>query len=179
MVPNCPAVLTHETLLAHLFYDPETGLFTRRSTNRILGNINPKGYVTVAVPRTNYLAHRLAWFYMYGEWPSKQLDHIDRNRANNRILNLRECNQVENQQNVGTLKSNTSGYTGVSWSKLRQKWRAELCHNHKRVILGFFETPAAAAEAYQTAKDKLHVFSKTRPEVSKAAAGAVCPSSCS
>lgn len=99
-------LLDHNRLLELFTYEPETGKFLRNSTKggqkkgSIAGSIDPStGYIKISVDNKSYRAHRLAWFYVYKRWPNDQVDHIDRNRANNAIENLREVDNRENQNN--------------------------------------------------------------------------------
>jgi len=85
--------------------------------------------------RRHYLAHRLAWFYVYGEFPT-MIDHIDGNRTNNKISNLRQVSSKENQCNLTIAANNTSGITGVSFSKERSKWEAKIQIDGKTIHLG-------------------------------------------
>lgn len=88
---------------------------------------------------TSYKAHRLAWLYIYGEWPSDQIDHINHIRTDNRIKNLRDASSYENSKNQSIPKNNTSGVLGVGWNKLGRKWRSNISVNGKRLHLGCFD----------------------------------------
>jgi hypothetical protein len=108
-----------------------------------------------------YYAHRLAWLYEYGEFPEKIIDHIDGNRTNNSIHNLRDVSQALNSQNQKEARiDNGTGYLGVTFDKRPRtaKYRARIgitgCA--KRICLGYFETPELAHLAYLDAKRKLH-----------------------
>ena len=109
------------------------------------------------VDRRKYYAHRLAWFFYYGEWPNGHLDHKDRDPANNAISNLRECTFSENHQN-STRSRGSSKYRGVSWCKKANKWKAQIGANNKKVYLGYFDDELEAANAYREAKEKYHTF---------------------
>src|SRR5690348_14306740 len=116
-------------LRAMLNYDPETGLFTWRHTGKgrkaTVGS-NSHGYVsirlTVRGKKKGYLAHRLAWFYTYGEWPKNLIDHIDMNPANNAISNLREATHSTNKANRRAPANNSTGFKGVSFNKAYGKY---------------------------------------------------------
>lgn len=145
---------TAEYLRSVLHYDPETGIFTWkvRTSNRInvgdaTGCPNGDGYLLISVQSRLYQAHRLAWLYVYGEWPEDQIDHINRNRSDNRIANLRDVSHKQNGQNAGKYSHNTSGHTGVSWHKQSSKWRATIKHNQKKIHLGYFENLEDAVAA--------------------------------
>ena len=142
--------LTAEYLRSILSYDPETGVFTWKvSTSRRVkaGSPDGGGYLRISVQSRRYLAHRLAWFYVYGTWPEDQLDHINRNRSDNRIANLRDVSHKQNHQNAGKRSDNTSGHPGVSWHKRDSKWQAQIKHSYKRIHLGYFKTMEEAIAA--------------------------------
>ena len=154
--------LTAEKLRMLLHYEPATGIFTWkvRAANSVkVGDIagcpDGQGYLRVRVQSQRYRAHRLAWLYMYGEWPEDQIDHINRVRTDNRICNLREVTNKQNGQNAGKYSHNTSGHTGVSWNKHRSKWRAHIRHSQKSIRLGDF-TNIEDAIAARKAAEKLY-----------------------
>mgnify|MGYP000865143873 FL=1 len=137
--------LTAEYLRSILHYDPETGIFTWkvRAANQVkAGNIagcqNGHGYLQIKVQSRIHKAHRLAWLHFHGVWPEDQLDHINRNRSDNRIENLREATCKQNLQNAGKYSHNTSGHPGVYWHKQSSKWVAQIMHNQKQINLGYF-----------------------------------------
>jgi hypothetical protein len=144
--------LTVEYLRACVTYDRMTGVFTARlpsSTRQegdVLGSPGSHGYLGIAIAGRSYLAHRLAWFYTNGEWP-ELVDHIDRNRHNNRISNLRECSYRENAWNVTPMKGTVSGVEGVNWFKARGKWVAKISGGGVHRTLGYFDTIEDAARA--------------------------------
>lgn len=157
--------LTQERLRELLDYDPETGLFTWRvnragnaKAGSAAGCAHKCGYRQVMVDSTLYLAHRLAWFYVYNVWPPQHIDHINGVRDDNRIANLREATYSTNNQNRGLDSRNTSGYQGVYWSEQTRKWYAQLKVGNKRYNLGYFIDIADAAEARASAKEKYHTF---------------------
>ena len=152
--------LTAETLREYLSYDPETGVFTRiKSTTRpdrvgaVAGALDRQGHVQIRVLGTLHMAHRLAWLYTYGAWPTETIDHINGIKTDNRIANLRNVSQQLNNQNQ--IKSRgPSGYLGVS--KYRDKWRAQIRLSGVSIHIGYFYTPEEAHAAYVEAKRKLH-----------------------
>lgn len=160
---NTPAtqILTQSELKIQLHYDENTGLFTRLVAKRgvkvgaVTGSSNGYGYLEIRVNYKKLKAHRLAWLYVYGEFPSCDLDHRDGNRSNNRIKNLRLCTELENLKNSGVRKGNVSGVKGVNWHKSRGKWQARATVNYKPHYLGLFETLEEASAVYQ-AFAKLH-----------------------
>ena len=154
----------------NMHYDPDTGALTWvvRRQGRVLGKpigtVDKDGYLTVTHStngrkdgiKKRYCVHRICWIWFYGKEPKDQLDHINGNKSDNRISNLREANTAENMRNVGKQAHNTSGWKGISWHKLRGKWRADIKVNQKQISLGLFDCPAAASLAYQIAADKYH-----------------------
>ena len=123
-------MLTAERLRELLDYDPDTGAFTWRVTRshqikagNVAGSTIAKDYVQIRIDGRRYLAHRLAWFYIYGEWPAGQLDHADTHGNHNWITNLRPATQTQNNGNMRRRSDNTSGFKGVSWCTARQCWR--------------------------------------------------------
>lgn len=138
-----------------LDYDPATGVFTwkstlsaRRSAGATAGGSGCKGYWRISVDGRRYLAHRIAWAWMTGAWPTQDIDHIDGHRCNNRFCNLREASQVQNNGNSRLRKDSTSGLKGVSWHKRAKKWAAYAGGRGTRVHLGLFESREEAHEAY-------------------------------
>jgi hypothetical protein len=105
-----------------------------------------------------YQAHRLAWFYVYGVFPSGQIDHINRNKSDNRLVNLRDCSISENKQNSGLYKNNKSGFKGVF--KKGKRYEAGIRVNNKRIYLGKFGSAELAYEAYVSAAKKLHTHNE-------------------
>lgn len=158
--------LTAERVRELLDYDPATGVFRWkrrrkgvRSDGAIAGSPADGYYTSITVDRVQYLVHRLAWLYMYGVWPVSQLDHINEDKTDNRLANLREATNAQNTQNVTALRStNTSGYLGVSWECRKRRWQAGIKVDGKRRWLGYFDTPEEAHAAYLVAKRELHPF---------------------
>lgn len=152
--------LTQSRLKELFNYDPETGVFTRKS-GAIAGTLRSDGYRKITVDRVQYYSHRLAWLYMTGEL-LKDIDHIDRNPSNNRFSNLRSVTKSQNQHNRIKQYNNTSGYKGVIYYKRTGKWRACIYVNNKCHSLGYFHTAEQASIAYQTAA---MIFHSHRPGV--------------
>jgi len=154
--------LDHSYLLSILEYDPETGLFTRKvpTCNTVYagdcaGTINHK-YLIISINHKSYRAHRLAWFYINGEWPIDFIDHINGNRLDNRISNLRVVSKSQNAQNSLIRKDNSSGVKGVSWCKMMKKWFAYININKKRTKVGYFDNLSEAAKAVSEARESIH-----------------------
>jgi hypothetical protein len=152
--------LTIERLRERLHYDATSGKFTvlvsagRRVVGSEAGYINNLGYRQIAIDSKYYLAHRLAWFYVFEEWPDQEIDHINRMPADNRLVNLRPCTRSQNGANSVRHK-NASGYRGVYWDK-RGAWRAAIKKNGVRTYFGPFETAEEASAAYERAALELH-----------------------
>jgi len=148
-------MLTAERLRELLDYDPETGVFTRRvrRTSGGTGWPDKVGYLYLMVDGKTYAAHRLAWLFMTGEWPTGELDHLDGNKACNAFANLREATRQTNMQNeVRARKSNKSGLMGVHFRKDRGKWVSAIRINGRARRLGQFDSPEEAHAAYVEAK---------------------------
>lgn len=148
--------LTHGELIQLLSYDPSTGKFVwnvapRRgiAAGTSAGTPRPDGYQKIAIRERGYMAHRLAWFYVHGQWPAHQIDHINGVRNDNRISNLREVTHAENLHNMPRAR----GYT---WHKKDRKWQAQIQINGKYVYLGYFATEQEARDAYLKAKTIFH-----------------------
>ena len=157
-------MLTQEELKEILDYYPETGIFrwkSNRANNKIkvvdiAGTLNYNGYRYIRMNGENYREHRLAWFYVYGHWPEKEIDHINGMKTDNSIENLREASRSENNMNKPKQINNTSGYKGVCWHKAAQKWQAHIKINKKLKHLGLFDSPEEAYAAYCEAAKRLH-----------------------
>jgi hypothetical protein len=157
-------VITLERVRELVSYDPETGDFLRlvRVANQKAGvkagAVNKLGYVSIRLDNGTYLGHRLAWFISYGNWPAQQIDHINRNRADNRLVNLREVSSSENKQNCGARSNNKIGIKGVHQCRTTGRWIAQIASECRYYYLGRFDTPELASEAYRSAAAKLHKF---------------------
>ncbi|MCM8735974.1 HNH endonuclease [Azospirillum sp. A1-3] len=150
--------LTQSRLKALLHYEPDTGAFkwlvaTNNSVRvgQVAGCVGGHGYVQIRLDGRQYLAHRLAWLYMTGEWPDADLDHINRVKSDNRLANLREATRSKNMGNKSMSKNNSSGVKGVTWDKSRGKWQAKIMENGNNRFLGHFTDLDAAASAYASA----------------------------
>lgn len=155
--------LTAERLRAQVRFDPESGHFSRTVALRG-GRVGPlnlsphkNGYLYISIDGTRYLAHRLAWLYVHGEWPAGQIDHMNGDRIDNRLANLRVVSNAINQQNVrrARVDNRSSGVLGVS--RLRGKWRARIWLDGRERHLGVFDWMSDAHAAYLKAKRSLHV----------------------
>jgi hypothetical protein len=127
--------------------------------NSRAGKTDKNGYRIIKILGKPYKEHRIVWLYHYGYLSKDQIDHINRIKDDNRIENLRECSNAENHQNRGISPLNTSGYPGIYWSKISNKWHARIGVNNKRLHLGFFDKLEDAIKAYDVAKKQHHPFS--------------------
>jgi hypothetical protein len=145
-----------------LHYCPETGQFKHlRDRKRVdAGTISSRGYVHLWLDGKRYLAHRVVFFYMYGEWPVGPVDHINNIRHDNREHNLRIVTDSQNQQNRRAGKNNVSGHKGVSWDKSRNKWCAAIYVKSKCKHLGRYKELANAVAAYAQAAAKYHTHNQ-------------------
>ena len=156
--------LTHTRLVEVLRYEPDTGNFywlIRPSDNVFIGDlaggIDGKGYGIIRIDDKYFRSHRLAWFYHYGEWPEKDIDHINGDILDNRINNIRDVSKTINMQNQRRAqKGSTSGFLGVSHNKKIGKYVAKIRANGKTSTLGAYATAEEAHTAYVQAKRKLH-----------------------
>ena len=173
--------LTYEYLHKVLSYDSETGEFYHKPRPRDMfktdgswkswntrfanekagspANIRPKsktGYwlIHIGVLGKCRKAHRIAWFMHYGEWPKDQIDHINGDATDNRIENLRDVSNIENNQNRSLSSSNKSGTTGVYWYSRRRRWLAQITIGYKSVYIGLFKHKEDAIAARKAAEIK-------------------------
>lgn len=153
--------LTQEQLRELLHYNPETGDFTWKRSRGPKKAGSRAGHATdywrIEIDQRPYMAHRLAWFYVHGSWPERDLDHINGDPLDNRIKNLRDVDASINLQNqVRRPKHNTTGFWGVSWSEAHHKFIAQITTNGKKMHLGYFTDAAEAQAVYLSAKKRLH-----------------------
>lgn len=150
-----------EFIRSVLEYNPETGsmLWKKRTGSKQPGQQagykKKDGYWYIHVNKRHVTLHRVAWVIYYGEWPD-QIDHINMDRADNRIANLRNASVAENNRNRTKQSNNTSGYKGVTFNKASGKYQAKIQHNKKPYCLGYFDTAIEASLAYKKAAEELH-----------------------
>lgn len=145
-------------------YDVSTGVFTwkvktcrKTSVGAVCGCKDASGRVYIRINKKLYLSHRLAWFYVNGEFPNKFIDHINGNCSDNRIDNLREATHGENMQNLRKARSDSNSKL-IGAMPDKKKWSSSIKLNHKKVYLGSFETKEDAHLAYLNAKRTMHPF---------------------
>ena len=147
-----------------LAYNPDDGVFIwlrakgRARVGEQAGHTDPRGYVWIGFDGKLHLAHRLAWLFVHGDLPPDEIDHWDGNKSNNRIKNLRLATSAQNKQNLAIRADNASGHPGVSWCKIKSKWRAYIVTNKKQRFLGYHDSVEAAGLAYVAAKKQDHKF---------------------
>jgi hypothetical protein len=154
--------LTAELAREHLKYNPLTGqLFWRvarqgRTISKPVGNLNGHGYLLFGFSRKIYSTHRVIWLIVYGHYPDEDLDHINGNRADNRLSNLREASRAMNLHNCEKQKNNTTGYKGVFYYKNIGKFWAQIHSQGRRYYLGKFDCAESAHAAYVKKDRELH-----------------------
>lgn len=149
-----------EKLREDIGYNPETGKLTwkvskpgNKRVGSLVGSLRKDGYIHVTYCKRLYYAHRLIWFLVYGVLPVNYIDHINGNRNDNRLSNLRDVTRQENMHNQrNKSKNNKSGYRGVSRNSASGKWVAQIEINNEGKYLGLFLTAEEASEAYEAAK---------------------------
>lgn len=157
-------LLTYEPATGSLFwrFRPRALFATERSfltwntrfSGKAAGCTDGHGYLRVAVLGQPFSAHRIAWALTHGEWPD-QIDHINHNRTDNRLANLRAVSCLGNRMNQGKSKRNTSGITGVSWNNATRKWRAYIHSKGTYTHIGLFDNLGAATVARRQAEKAL------------------------
>lgn len=162
--PSADRLHTRPTLQEvtdRLSYNELTGIFIwkyspngRVPRDSIAGFRTRKGHICIIIKRKQYQAHHLAWLFMTGKWPDKQVDHIDRNPGNNIWKNLREATNGQNRAN--SKSSTVSGIKGVYKNARGSRWFSVIRVNKILIRLGSFSNPEEAAKAYRTAAIKYH-----------------------
>jgi hypothetical protein len=150
-------MLTHKRLLELLEYDSNTGIFRWKFSRKKCkaGSIAGSFYTGawyIKIDKKSYRASRLAWYYVYGIWPEKEVDHINRDTKNNRIQNLRLATRKQNQQNRGKQKNNKAGFKGVFLNKQKNKFTAFV----EKKYLGLYNTAEEASAAYEKAAEEAY-----------------------
>ena len=130
--------MTQDEIKKILHYNPDTGIFTRIKSGKIIGTINKGGYCVASIDYKQYKLHRLAFLYVYGYMP-KLIDHINGIPHDNRISNLREVTRCQNAMNRKIHTNNKTGIKGVYWNKSCKKWLAQIQIGNFRKYLGLFD----------------------------------------
>ena len=150
-------------LVNELFrYDKETGdlirkvsVSSRGKAGDRAGAVNGNGYYVTTIEGAKYRNHRVIFLMHHGFLPAC-LDHIDTNKLNNRIENLRPATYSQNQYNSGMRKDNTSGVKGVTWNSKSSKWQVQIKYNGKYNYLGLYRTVTEATTAIHKVREQLH-----------------------
>ena len=146
---NSSQLLTAERLREVLVYQPDTGEFYRG--DKKAGSLNARhGYIYICVDYRHYRAHRLAWLYMYGKWPDGDIDHINSNRSDNRIANLRDVSRSFNLLNAVGMTNSSTGIKGIHLQK-NGRYHAYITVDKRRTNLGYFASLEEAVAARQKA----------------------------
>lgn len=153
--------MTDDLIKEYINYNPETGdlVWVKRPANRVcigdkVKSVDAYGYLSVAFRGKVWKAHRLAWFLYYGTLPNGDVDHINGDRLDNRISNLREASRVENLRNMAVSGKGLSKYKGVS--KSGNSWTAQITLNNKKIHIGCYKSEEEAALAYNIKAEKLY-----------------------
>lgn len=155
-------MITQQELIDKLNYCSETGIFTWKKykvgarKNLIAGSICKNGYIKIWINGKHYYAHRLAWLYNYGQIPDKEIDHINHNKADNKIKNLRLANRNQNSFNTSIRSDNTSSVKGVSWYKNLNKWKVYIQVNKKQKTIGYFDDLEFAKLVISEVRESYH-----------------------
>lgn len=154
--------------MEHLEYNPDTGEFVwiKPTTARIIsgskaGSKYKDGYYRIQLLGKIYKRSRLAWLYVYGNFPSNHIDHINRVRFDDRISNLRDVSNLENNRNK-SYKPSSSGVTGVLWYKPNSKWVAKIRVEGKLLHLGYFDNLEDAIKVRKEAEIKYNFYGEDK-----------------
>lgn len=157
------AILDITRLRSLLNYNPDTGEFhwlvdrrPNKTAGKLAGSPDEEGYLRIGIDRRRYRSHRLAWFYVYGEWPELEIDHKDTDRTNNRIGNLRQVTRHVNMQNMRKSPTKAASDLPMGVCRSRRGFYSQICVYGKKINLGSYPTPEAAHEAYVKAKRQHH-----------------------
>lgn len=161
--------LFHKLLKEYLSYNSESGTFTWKSIfrhpqiiDKEAGFKRKDGYIAIRIEGRQYFAHRLAWFYVYGSWPKHHIDHINGNRSDNRLFNLREATTRENGQNM--VKHRNGKLVGCTFNKACKKWSSDIRVNGVKYRIGFYATDVEASMAYWNEVRKLDALEAQKNE---------------
>lgn len=151
--------LTQEEVREQLDYDPETGELRwkdwkkGRKMGRAVGTRRRDGYLVININGKLYATHRVIWLWWHGYFPENEIDHIDRDKLNNRLSNLREVSRTCNSRNCGVSSNNKSGVTGIHWDVRCEKWFSVIMVAHKHKFLGL-HTEFTEAVAHRLAAEQ-------------------------
>lgn len=137
-------MITYEEVRCLFKYDPITGHLLKK--DKPVGTPHSLGYLKIKIKGKTYFVHRIIFLYCSGRWPNR-IDHLNRNKSDNRLENLRECTNSNNGSNRGLMANNSSGFKGVHWQRSTGYWRAQVGYK----VIGHFKTKEEAALAYDAA----------------------------
>jgi hypothetical protein len=156
-------MLSQDELKEVLHYDHRSGVFHWVSNGGLAGSLTTDGYISICIRGIRYQAHRLAWLYIYGEFPNGPLDHDNRIKSDNSISNLTRTTPRMNSKNRKKPVHNTSGVVGVYFDKKTNKWLAAIGVNRKLISLGKFVDKEEAI-AVRRAAELLYGFHEKHGE---------------
>jgi hypothetical protein len=153
-------MITQDKLKEYLDYK-EGKLFWKKQPSSVIsvgseaGHINLHGYVQIKIFNKRFYAHRIIFFMFNGYFP-QEVDHIDGNKSNNKIENLRASTKSQNNMNSKKRKDNTSGIKGITWDKHRKKWKTYLQSNKIRYYLGSYVDIEMATQVINEFRKQQH-----------------------
>ena len=165
----------YKRLREQLHYNPDTGVFTwladgarnaKYKKGDVAGKLNWDGYLIISFMNQSHGGHRLAWLYVNGEMPLNQIDHIDRDKQNNRINNLRDVSQAINSQNTTRSEGTYTGIVGVTCERFDKVWVATIMVDGKPIYLGYHKSLLSAAKARYRAEKKYGYIDENIPSTS-------------
>jgi hypothetical protein len=136
-----------EIVRSILRYDGETGYLHWIASGKVAGTVRPDGYVQLPINKRHFLAHRICFALANNRWPTHTIDHINGAKTDNRICNLREATDSQNQVNRKKMRTNTTGFKGVILNR-SNKYVARTSINNRCVYIGCYFTPEEASAAY-------------------------------
>lgn len=145
-------MITQARLKELITYDSDTGFmiwvkdYGNRKEGTRAGSISRKGYMSLRIDKKLYFVHRLIWLFVHGTFPSEFIDHIDGNKSNNRLVNLRAVSRRENSQNLSQHRGGKK--PGCYYNRSRKKWEAQISINNKKIHLGMYLSEQEAHAAY-------------------------------
>ncbi|MBP9693184.1 MAG: HNH endonuclease [Alphaproteobacteria bacterium] len=162
---------SYDYINSRINYDLNTGIFTWKSIDakqrlektwnaryagKQTGYVRRNGYKFIIINKREYSCGQIAWLLVHKSWSEKEIDHINGDPLDNRILNLREATRSQNAINKGIQGNNSTGYKGVWKRRNSESWVAEIGFQGKHIKLGSFDCPIKASEAYSKKAKELH-----------------------
>jgi len=155
------STITQERLNKLYEYNPDTGLLMSRAYNRPIG-YDHNGYLVVELEKKHIRIHRIIWMMVHGRWPNPMIDHINGNRRDNRLCNLREVTAKQNAENS---LGKGAAIKGVVRTANGKRWKAQITHNKRTIYLGTFDSPEVAKNVYCKASKVFHSHNPSSQEV--------------